>query len=75
MLCIWREKQITGVVCVDTESNKFYLEEFHQKSYDQLCEIRTIINRYRPVEVVIKKGDDEVRKMAKQICHPYAVEV
>lgn len=63
-----------AVLVLDAESNHFYLEELVDDDY--FHEIRRIINRYRPVEVIVPDRDHkDIIQIAKQICSPYTVEI
>lgn len=72
IVVIYKEGARFGIVVLDGESNHFYVEEMNDDEY--LHEIRRVINRYRPVEVIVPDRDHkEIVQIAKQICNPYIV--
>ena len=74
MLVIFNHGDKCGIVCVDVDTTHFYLEQPEDKAHENMHEIRGIVNRYRPAEVLLQKADKEIKNMSKQICNPYIIQ-
>ena len=61
---------------MDSESNRFYTEQI--EGDDNFNQVRRIVNRYRPVELILQKKAEynkQFRFIAKSICSPFILEV
>jgi DNA mismatch repair ATPase MutS len=77
MLAVYIQGTKCGVVCIDIENNHFYIEQFDEKKEggSNIHHIRRILNKYRPVEIIVQRKDNSTKKIAKQICQPYIIEM
>lgn len=74
MIIMFYENEKCGIGCLDVETNHIFLEQF-EGTYDHIShEMRRIINRYRPAEVLLQKSDKEISKICRQICNPFIIE-
>lgn len=65
------------MILLDSSTNKFWIEELEVD--EQLHDVRRVINRYRPVEVLLHKSSSiyvkNMKQIARQICSPYINEI
>ena len=59
-------------VVLDGETNEFLIADTLEDP--NFHETRRILNRYRPVELVLpRNGHDDIIQIARQICDPFIV--
>lgn len=58
-----------AAVILDSESNHFFVEESSDDK--NFHELRRVLNKYRPVELLLPCGKRDLSQISKQICDPY----
>ncbi|CAD8169693.1 unnamed protein product [Paramecium pentaurelia] len=64
-------KYVYGVSIVDCTTNNFYLDQFFDD--EQSNQLRSIIYKTKPLEVILSKATPEIEKMMKTICNPIII--
>ncbi|CAD8045359.1 unnamed protein product [Paramecium sonneborni] len=64
-------KYVYGISIVDCTTNHFFLDQFFDD--EQSNQLRSIIYKTKPLEVIISKATPEIEKMMKTICNPIII--